>query len=77
MSVSDFVVRDGSVGVACLLEDEELFTLLKLYELVQQVSPNSARYCTRGDHVVAPASNLEQSVAWYWSGDSEVTVLWK
>ena len=78
VSVGDFVSREGSMGevVACLAEDQEMFAVLKMTELVQRISPSSVRYRITGRHVVVPATNLEQSVAWYWSGE-EVIVLWK
>ena len=74
----NFVSREGSMGevVACLAEDQEMFAVLKMTELVQRISPSSVRYRITGRHVVVPATNLEQSVAWYWSGE-EVIVLWK
>ena len=60
---------------ACLLEADSLFAVLEMLQRVKVLSPSSSQWRRAGRGcVLVYAEVLEQSRAWYWTGDL-VTIL--
>lgn len=67
----------GNMGkiVACLLEDNLLYAVVKELSLVRQISRSSALWRFTGGHALVLSIDIEQVNAWYFEGEDVVVLL--
>jgi len=61
--------------VACLLEEDLLYAVVRPLDLVRQISPTSALWRFTGNLSLCRATNIEQVNAWYFQGEDVVVLL--